>query len=318
MMAAMAYSIRTFVDDDTPALVDVYNQARPIEVAPLNEERFWSWFGDPALDPRRDILVAVDDQGPLGMIAAFPWPNHLEDGYVFFVGPSVLPEFRQQGVGEALVAALAREVAARYPGKRLQTRLAPSNQASHRFLTERLGFTVDRRFWRMANHAPGKITPGEPPAGYAFDYLAPGADHGEVIAAYRAILDEPLATSHLLSEDELRNWAALEAYTDRSFLVARRDGQVVGLCFQAFPSGLPHAQIQFLGILPTERGRGVATYLLKRAVADAHAAGRRAVRLEVSGDDEEAQQQLYRKLGFEVEDGDVFYHRHVEAAQPTK
>lgn len=312
----MAFHIRNFVEDDAPALVDVYNQARPIEVAPLNEERFWSWFGDPALDPRRDILVASDDQGPLGMIAAFPWPNHLEDGYVFFVGPSVLPEFRQQGVGEALLQALMNEVAARYPGKRLQTRLAPSNEASHRFLTSRLGFTVDRRFWRMANHAPGKVAPGEAPAGYEVAYLAPGADHGEVIEAYRAILDEPLATRHMLTEDELRNWAALEAYTEKSFLVARRDGRVVGLCFQAFPGGLGHAEIQFLGVLPTERGRGLATHLLKRAIADAHAAGRSAVRLEVSGDDEVAQ-QLYRKVGFEVEGGDVFYHRAVTPVAAT-
>lgn len=313
MISPMAFRIRNFVDDDAPALVDVYNQARPIEVAPLNEERFWSWFGDPALDPGRDILVAADEQGPLGLIAAFPWPNHLEDGYVFFVGPSVLPEFRQQGVGEALIKALLEDVRTRYPGKRLQTRIAPSNQGAHAFLTTRLGFTVDRRFWRMVNHAPGKIMPGEPPAGYAFSYLAPGADHGEEIAAYRAILDEPLATRHVLTEEELGNWAALEAYTEQSFLVARRDGQVVGLCFQAFPSGLAHAQIQFLGVLPGERGRGVATYLLKRAIADAHAAGRTAVRLEVSGDDDVAQ-ELYKKLGFEVEDGDVFYHREVEAA----
>jgi mycothiol synthase len=310
----MAFSIRHFVDDDAPALVDVYNQARPIEVAPLNEERFWSWFGDPALDARRDILVAADDQGPLGLIAAFPWPNHLEDGYVFFVGPSVLPEFRKQGVGEALLQALMGEVAARYPGKRLQTRLAPANRDAHAFLTEHLGFTVDRRFWRMAHHAPGKVVPGEPPAGYTVDYLGAGDDHAEVIEAYRAILDSPLTTRHLLTEEELRNWAALEAYTDRSFLVARRGGAVVGLCFQAFPAGLAHSQVQFLGVLPGERGRGLASYLLRRAIADAHASSRTAVRLEVSGDDEVAQ-ALYKKIGFEVEDGDVFYHRPVEPAE---
>ena len=316
MISAMAFHIRNFVDDDAPALVDLYNQARPIEVAPLSEDRFWSWFGDPALDPRRDILVAADDEGPLGLIAAFPWPNHLEEGYVFFVGPSVLPEFRHQGVGEALLEALMRVVAECYPGKQLQTRLAPSNQAAHAFLTGRLGFSIDRLFWRMANHAPGKTPAGEAPPGYAVSYLAPGADHGEVIAAYRAILDAPREAHHLLTEDELRNWAALEAYTERSFLVARRGERVVGLCFQAFPSGLSHSQIKFLGILPSERGQGLATYLLKRAVADAHAAGRTAVRLEVSGDDAVAL-RLYTKVGFEVEDGDVFYHRAVSAVPAT-
>lgn len=311
MMSAMEFRIRPFRDEDVAAAVDIYNQARPIEVAPLSEERFWSWFGDPALDPRRDILVAEDDEGPLGLVAAFPWPNHLVDGYVFFVGPSVLPEFRMRGVGEALVKALAASVAQRFPGKRLQTRVAPGNRPAHAFLTERLAFTVDRRFWRMAHHAPGKSPAGSPPAGYEVTYLDPAGDPAEVIEAYRAILDSPLTTRHLLTEADLRNWAALEAYTARSFLVARRDGAVVGLCFQSFPAGVSGSQVQFLGVRPAERGRGLASHLLKRALADAHAEGRRAVQLEVSGDDDVAQ-TLYKKLGFEVEGGDVFYHRPVE------
>jgi ribosomal protein S18 acetylase RimI-like enzyme len=309
----MHFRIRSFRDADVAAAVDIYNQARPIEVAPLNEERFWSWFGDPALDPRRDILVAEDDEGPLGLVAAFPWPNHLEEGYVFFVGPSVLPEFRLLGVGDALVQALAASVSQRFPGKRLQTRVAPGNKPAHAFLTDRLGFTVDRRVWLLAHHAPVKVLPGAEPEGCTVDYLGPAGEHADVVEAYRSILDAPLTTRHVLTVEELRNWAALDAYTAHSFLVARRDGAVVGLCFQCFPAGISSSVVQFLGVLPAERGKGLASHLLKRALADAHAEGRGTVQLEVSGDDDVAQ-TLYKKLGFEVEGGDVFYHRQAEGS----
>ena len=49
----MTTRIRHFQPDDVHTFVDIYNQARPIEVAHLNEERFWAWFSDAALDARR-------------------------------------------------------------------------------------------------------------------------------------------------------------------------------------------------------------------------------------------------------------------------
>ncbi|MOA43887.1 putative acetyltransferase [compost metagenome] len=82
---------------------------------------------------------------------------------------------------------------------------------------------------------------------------------------------------------------------------------MIGLCFQTFLSG-DTSQIQFLGVLPEYRGRGLATHMIRLALADADANGKERVRLEVTGDDPVAQ-QLYKKLGFEVTDGEVFYQR---------
>lgn len=317
-MTDAAIRIRPFTADDAAAVIDIYNQARPIEVAQLTEDRFWAWFADPALDPARDILVAADDQGPVGIIASFPWPNHLEQGYVFFVGPSVLPEFQAHGVGQLLVEALAREVAARHPGVRLQTRLNDSNQRAQAFLTRRLGFNVERRFWQMSHGAPGKVVPGPGPQGYEFAYLEPGEDAGEAVTVYREILDAPAAGRHLLSPEELAAWASLGSFTRNSFQVARRAGKVVGLCFESFPPGTDLAQVEFLGVTAAERGHGVARHLLERAIANAHAAGKRTVRLEVT-DDGGGALELYRKLGFEVQGGEVFYERpaSLPAASPS-
>lgn len=302
----MNIRIRPFAPEDVHGYVDVYNQARPIEIAHLTEERFWAWFSDPALDPTRDVWVAEDDDGLVGGVAAFPWAGHLKEGYVFFVGPSVLGDFQHHGVGGQLMAAMIADLRLRYPGKTLQTRLHPANTRAQAFLTEKLGFTVDRRFWTMTHHAPGRVPPGEPPEGVRFDYLQPQDDPAEAIKAYHAILDDPLTSRHQLDSEELAGWARLETFTTNSFLVAREGEAVVGLCFQTFPPGCDFGQIQFLGVLKPYRGRGLATALLRRALADAHANGRDRVRLEVTGDATVAQ-ALYAKLGFEVTDGEVFY-----------
>lgn len=305
MIRTMNIRIRPFAPEDVHAFVDVYNQARPIEIAQLTEERFWAWFSDPALDPTRDVWVAEDDEGLVGGVAAFPWTGHLKEGYVFFVGPSVLGDFQHHGVGGRLMEAMIADLRERFPGKTLQTRLHPSNAGAQAFLA-RLGFTVDRQFWSMAHHAPGRIQPDPPPEGVRFGYMQPQDDPAEAIRAYRRILDDPLTSHHQLDREELAGWAGLETFTHNSFLVARDDDQVVGLCFQTFPPGCDFGQIQFLGVLKAHRGRGLATAMLKQALADAHANGRHRVRLEVSGDSTVAQ-ALYAKLGFEVTDGEVFY-----------
>lgn len=307
-MSNAAIKVRPFVPDDAPAVIDIYNQARPIEVAQLTEDRFWAWFGDPALDPARDVLVAADDQGPVGIIASFPWPNHVAEGYVFFVGPSVLPEFQAHGVGRQLLEALAQAVAQRHPDARLQTRLNVSNTHAHQFLLDRMGFQVEKQFWQMRHGAPGKHPAGPAPAGYEFAYLAPGTDASEEIEVYGRILNDPAVGRHLLKLDELANWASLGNYAAHSFQVARRDGRVVGLCFESFPAGADYAQVEFLGVLPSERGKGVARHLLERALVNARESGRGAVRLEVT-DDGNLAMDLYRKAGFEVTGGEVFYTR---------
>jgi ribosomal protein S18 acetylase RimI-like enzyme len=307
----MSIQVRRFAPDDIDALLDVYNQARPIEVARLTAERFWAWFSDPALDPVRDIRVAEDEAGLVGMVAAFPWPERVAEGFVFIVGPSVLPTHQGQGIGCRLLTELIAELAQRFPGKQALTRVAGENALARDFLTDRCGFTLDRRFWRLAHDAVGQAAHVEVPAGFALSYVGPDEDHGEAIAAYRAIIGAPHPAMHLLDEAELRSWHALGAYSPLSFLTARSDaGQLVGLCFQTLPPGAHEAVLQFLGVLPPLRGRGLASAMLSRALMDAHAEGRSRMRLEVSGTDD-AVLSLYTRAGFRPEGSDAFYSRRL-------
>ena len=107
-------------------------------------------------------------------------------------------------------------------------------------------------------------------------------------------------------EDELfgtESWSR-QSYQDeladtelRHYLVAERDGQVVG------SAGLlsigETAQILTVGVLPTARRQGIGEQLVQALVAEAGRRRAAEVLLEVRMDNAAAR-QLYAKLGFEV------------------
>jgi [ribosomal protein S18]-alanine N-acetyltransferase len=107
-------------------------------------------------------------------------------------------------------------------------------------------------------------------------------------------------------EDELfgsESWSR-QSYQDeladtelRHYLVAERDGQVVG------SAGLlsigETAQILTVGVLPTARRQGIGEQLVQALVAEATRRRAAEILLEVRMDNAAAR-QLYAKLGFEV------------------
>ena len=107
-------------------------------------------------------------------------------------------------------------------------------------------------------------------------------------------------------EDELfgtESWSR-QSYQDeladtelRHYLVAERDGQVVG------SAGLlaigETAQILTVGVLPAARRQGIGEQLVQALVAEASRRRAIEVLLEVRMDNAAAR-QLYAKLGFEV------------------
>ncbi|HJQ83877.1 MAG TPA: GNAT family N-acetyltransferase [Candidatus Binatia bacterium] len=93
----------------------------------------------------------------------------------------------------------------------------------------------------------------------------------------------------------------LDAPERARFVVASRDGRVVGVAAISFVTPLEHAArsiwLEELYVEPAERGRGVGTALLEAACALAAACGAVAVDLEVDAAHERAA-NLYRRAGF--------------------
>ncbi|WP_149205199.1 GNAT family N-acetyltransferase [Actinotalea subterranea] len=67
------------------------------------------------------------------------------------------------------------------------------------------------------------------------------------------------------------------------------------------PDGRPvGSYVEYLGVLRTARGRGLATSLLDAVITDAADRGRRSVGLEVDADSPTGAKELYLSLGFET------------------
>lgn len=69
--------------------------------------------------------------------------------------------------------------------------------------------------------------------------------------------------------------------------------------------------VEYLGVLRTARGRGVASALLDTVITDAAARGRRSVGLEVDADSPTGAADLYRSLGFATRYATQSWHREL-------
>lgn len=105
----------------------------------------------------------------------------------------------------------------------------------------------------------------------------------------------------------LEDVAAIVDAPATTLYVAREEGRLVGtltLAVFAIPTGV-RAWIEDVVVDAAARGRGVGELLTRRALEDARRLGARTVDL-TSRPSREAAHALYRKLGFEVRDTNVY------------
>jgi ribosomal protein S18 acetylase RimI-like enzyme len=70
--------------------------------------------------------------------------------------------------------------------------------------------------------------------------------------------------------------------------------------------------VEYLGVLPSARGRGVARSLLATVIADAAARGRNRVGLEVDADSPTGADRLYVSMGWRTDYVTRSWHRFVD------
>jgi mycothiol synthase len=91
-------------------------------------------------------------------------------------------------------------------------------------------------------------------------------------------------------------------------------GALVSSVLAAGPSGREGSYVEYLGVLATARGRGVASSLLHTVVADAAQRGRDRVGLEVDADNPTGAARLYLSAGFVTRYVTQSWHRDVLVA----
>lgn len=176
---------------------------------------------------------------------------------------------------------------------------------------EEAGFREVRRFWRMViDLGPEDLRESHPP---------------ESVTRTVAVSDEERRMLHDVEQesfadhygfaprpyDEFIAWGInrRDARPDLWWL-AWSDGKPVGLCVMDdshADRGASH--VRMLGVLKSARGRGIASWLLRSAFAQAAQEGRSAVTLTVDAENSTGATALYEGVGMRAEQVIVLYRR---------
>jgi ribosomal protein S18 acetylase RimI-like enzyme len=131
-----------------------------------------------------------------------------------------------------------------------------------------------------------------------------------VLDALNDLLPQLSASPQRLTEQDLHT--VIQSDTTR-LLMAEEDDRYIGsltLVVFRIPSGT-RARIEDLVVQETARGRGVGRALVQKAIEMAKALGAEAVDL-TTHPSREAANQLYKKLGFEIQGTNV-YRRYMSS-----
>lgn len=126
----------------------------------------------------------------------------------------------------------------------------------------------------------------------------------DLVAAFAALVPQLSSSSPPPSADDL---AAIIDAPDSVLFVARLEGRIVGaltLACYRIPTGLK-AWIEDVVVDETARGQGVGEELSRAAIAEATRRGAKHVSL-TSRSSREAANRLYRRLGFEPYDTNIY------------
>ena len=173
------------------------------------------------------------------------------------------------------------------------------------------GFTEVRRFWHMhVDLGPEHHEQPEAPAGVTTT-IAESEDDRHLLHR----IDEIAFAEHFgfvpHPFDEWIRW-----FSDRRdarpelWRLAWLDGEPVGLCIQddsRIERDASHVRV--LGVVPEARGRGIATWLLRSAFAQAVGEGRAAMTLTVDSDNTTGATALYERAGMRPERVIVLFRR---------
>lgn len=224
-------------------------------------------------------------------------------------GPSaelaVDPAYRQQGIGTALVQALIDAV----PGGHLRLwshgELAVSGQ-----LALGMGFTQARVLWQMRRSLFAPLPRVQLPDGVTIRAFRPGIDDDAWLALNAAAFAE-LPDQGSWTIDDLQRRITEDWFDANGFLIAERDGRIVGFHWTKLHGGHAHdpiGEVYVLGIDPDQRGTGLGRALTLAGLHHLRSLQLAQVMLYVDATNTAAI-RVYEDLGFARWDTDVMYRR---------
>lgn len=303
------WQLRPLSNDDFSEAVALFEARADALQSPTRttQDGWRRWWEEQAPSLAEDNLVAQDGAGRLIGLASL---QPATEPYVIAFGSvSVLPEhWNRVELWDALCAWLVERGAERVGLAPLDAEVVLMAEAveadvRRRDALLRAGLERTRTFYRMGINLRASPSPATPPAGVTVRPAGMEIEGLAVAAAHAQAFRDHWGYAEQSPEAFLEEWRLDTAgqRTDFNF-VAEAGGAIVGyvLCEDNYRGDASTAFVEYLGVLPAWRKRGVAHALLATAFQAMRGAGYQAARLGVDASSPTGALRLYERVGMHV------------------
>ena len=295
--------------EDAAAVAAVLTAAEPVDDTGEYPDAtdMTDWWTSWSADLERDGVAVCDPSGLLIAYVTVTASPTFRESYAVYLEGRVRPDHRDRGIGRALLSwSLARGAelhAEREPAAPARLVVAvPEKMASLESLVRRAGLRPER-WYRDMERPLTDLPPVRAVPGIELVPFTPDRDD-EVRRAHNAAFTE----HHGSSERDPETWTALftgqRAFRPDLSVLALEDGVVLGYVLayvyeaDTLATGERRVDLGQIGVLPSARGRGVASAVIAAALRAAAGNECQSAGLQVDSDNVTGALQLYEKLGF--------------------
>lgn len=277
-------------DDDVVSLVDLYLACDAVDVGrPDSDEEdvLWRWR-TPEFDRATDAWVAEEG----GRIAAYAWV------FEGLADVRVRPCVRGRGLGRRLLRVVEERARAQGSRDGSVRQNVTSRNPGGRALLEAHGYVYSHHYARLEIELPERPAVPAAPSGVLVRPYEPGVDDAAVHDAFNRAWSQ--YAGDRWEPETLERWlenTAAETFDPTTWHVAVRGEDIAGFCLcDQYPD---LGWVQYLGVVPEERGRGLGRLLLLHAFATYFDRGVGRVGLTVSSSNVPAARALYDSVGMQ-------------------